>query len=799
MKLERITLQAFRGYPGRVDVVLSGDIVLLYGDNGAGKTSLTEAFEWALFGTIVRKARSKTPSEYKGWSWLRSAHAADDVQTFVEVELVDEKGARHVMRRELDGRQASLTVDGRPAESVEALGLRTEDAFRPFLGQCEIQALIDSEQQDRWEQLSAILGFGEFGRARARLQRLRTSTDHDPHVKRVRELATRAVQPLTAVGADPLDTDPEVLRERSCGFLALQADAGWVEILASARTQLEELYSRDRRPAGLDRMLVEGGDLRASVAQLEEASAAVLVEVERHRSWHAEHARSEFAAQGLALRESGRPEGCPFCGESTLTPERVAVLEGMASNAATRPADSRGRVEAALRTMDVAGPTNADVVAAVLETLQECDERSELHAALEDQGRLVETREQLRGLAEGFLAATDRAREPGGDSASIESLAAQLVRMATEIADDSASLRARIESAKVSLTQRFTSLGEDDRKRVAALQMAQLLAENAGAVRAAWRVRELQSRLADLIAELESAEKKRMAAALSLLSDDIRAYYEELSPGHHIEITGVTVRDSKHRQAALEATSFGKPVNPVTMFSEAEGNCLGLSLYFSQRVDRNPGWRMILLDDPVQSMDAGHEQGLVNLLARVSRERQVVVMTHDRRFAEAVEAQFAAVPSFTRYNLYRTSQPEPRLELHAGRLTELLSYAEQNAGGDQALRESCAGAVRKAVERFARDRAAKDGTHLKKKMSIEEMVDQLHQQKLVDDIEVGTLHRLRRFGSRGAHDDASVNAAEPAIRASIQALRGLEAKHLAQLKPQLRLVAGGDSGDALAS
>jgi ATPase subunit of ABC transporter with duplicated ATPase domains len=332
---------------------------------------------------------------------------------------------------------------------------------------------------------------------------------------------------------------------------------------------------------------------------------------------------------------------------------------------------------------------------------------------------------------------------------------------------------------------------------VAALQKAQLLAENAGAVRAAWRIRELQSRVADLIRELENAEKKRMAAALGLLSDDISAYYEELSPGHHITITGVTVRDSKRRQAALEATSFGKPVNPVTMFSEAEGNCLGLSLYFSQRVDRNPGWSMILLDDPVQSMDAGHEQGLVNLLARVSRQRQIIVMTHDRRFAEAVEAQFAAVPSFTRYNLYRTSETEPRLELHAGRLAELLSYAEKNAGGDQALRESCAGAVRKAVERFARELAAKNGAHLKKKMSIEEMVDRLHQHKLVDDIEVGTLHRLRRFGSRGAHDDASVNAAEPAIRASVQTLRELEARYLAPAQPQLRLIAGGDLGAAV--
>ena len=52
-RLERIVVQAFRGYPSRAEVVLSGDVVLLAGENGTGKTSLTEAFEWALFAGVL--------------------------------------------------------------------------------------------------------------------------------------------------------------------------------------------------------------------------------------------------------------------------------------------------------------------------------------------------------------------------------------------------------------------------------------------------------------------------------------------------------------------------------------------------------------------------------------------------------------------------------------------------------------------------------------------------------------------------------------------------------------------------
>jgi DNA repair exonuclease SbcCD ATPase subunit len=146
MRLERITVQAFRGYPRRADVVLSGNVVLLSGENGTGKTSLTEAFEWALFGSIVRKERSQTRGEYQGSSWLRSVHAPAELETFAEITLIKDD-RRHVVRRTLVANTTELIIDGQPATDVRVLGLRTEDAFRPFLGQCEIQALIDSEQQ----------------------------------------------------------------------------------------------------------------------------------------------------------------------------------------------------------------------------------------------------------------------------------------------------------------------------------------------------------------------------------------------------------------------------------------------------------------------------------------------------------------------------------------------------------------------------------------------------------------------------------------------------------------------------
>lgn len=342
MRLEGITVQAFRGYPSRAEVVLSGDVVLLYGENGTGKTSLTEAFEWALFGSIVRKERSKTRGEYQGSSWIRSVHAAADVETFAEITL-SEGDKRHVVRRVLVGNGTELSIDGKSVSDVRALDLRTEDAFRPFLGQCEIQALIDSEQQSRWEQLSAILGFAGFGQLRERLQRLRTDTDRDDRVRRLRERVTRAVQPLTPAGADPLEQAPEDLRGRAAGFLALAPNAAWTVIRDNAQQELDSLLVRDRRPPGLDVLVVGPRDLSAVESQAADAIKELVRRAAEHRRWHETNQRGSFASQGLGLIDPGHPGECPFCAEQTLTDARIANLRTEANETTGPDLSIRGR------------------------------------------------------------------------------------------------------------------------------------------------------------------------------------------------------------------------------------------------------------------------------------------------------------------------------------------------------------------------------------------------------------------------------------------------------------------------
>ena len=59
MKLQKMTIKAFRGFLDVSEFSLDGDIILLTGSNGLGKTTFFDAFEWCLTGKLKRYESSK--------------------------------------------------------------------------------------------------------------------------------------------------------------------------------------------------------------------------------------------------------------------------------------------------------------------------------------------------------------------------------------------------------------------------------------------------------------------------------------------------------------------------------------------------------------------------------------------------------------------------------------------------------------------------------------------------------------------------------------------------------------------
>ena len=53
MKIETITIRGFRGFNQEQTIKVGPNLTLIYGQNSYGKTSITEAVEWLLYGKVT--------------------------------------------------------------------------------------------------------------------------------------------------------------------------------------------------------------------------------------------------------------------------------------------------------------------------------------------------------------------------------------------------------------------------------------------------------------------------------------------------------------------------------------------------------------------------------------------------------------------------------------------------------------------------------------------------------------------------------------------------------------------------
>ena len=79
-RINSIAIEGFKGFTNRQAIQISGKHLFIFGPNGYGKSSITEAIRWCLFGLTGR------PDEI-----VRNQFYAP-ADCFVELELVDQNG-----------------------------------------------------------------------------------------------------------------------------------------------------------------------------------------------------------------------------------------------------------------------------------------------------------------------------------------------------------------------------------------------------------------------------------------------------------------------------------------------------------------------------------------------------------------------------------------------------------------------------------------------------------------------------------------------------------------------------------
>jgi DNA repair exonuclease SbcCD ATPase subunit len=664
MRLRSATIEGFRGFTKKVFVDLDANVIILQGPNGVGKTSLLDAILWVLTGRIDRFGEKGNPiSLYAREGIARVELTLGDGDSDIIVTRASD-GERNTIRLRAQGEEyVGLLAERRLSERLlPQLRERAESTTAisnvltrgVYLQQDLVRQFIATDTAaERFQLISEVIGAGavlelQSALEKSRLQWARNMTSiRRERFEPLQQQLAHLDEQIARLDAEP----PAQTIEAQSESVQLFKDA--IELLGRARFSLEEAPTNS---SGLDRLLKEIAGERASIERELTTVRALLEE-------------RTTADQALELDENQLQE--------LVAREAAAVRELSDYDTAVNAALE---ANARLQEQRLADRNRINRLATMAQLAM--DELSEICPVCQQQHNKTATEEHLREL---ITAAANVADPVDDGTRSLQDLNARrneartgLEKIRNELRDlriahREAQARQSVYRSRLSdlgmeptsnpvdwLSTRATGLEERFQRISGLLRRGETLTLSVIRLGEHRRRSEMQQeravlepRLVELKAEIESLEKThglagRIIEALRRASLDVtRKQIESVEPlfqriysrmDPHPTFRLIQITTAMERGRGLLRTGVSDPdegfemQDALSILSSSQLNSFAVSLFLALNLGLpSLGLNLVMLDDPLQSLDSINLLGLIDVLRRFSEHRQVIVSTHEPR------------------------------------------------------------------------------------------------------------------------------------------------------------------------
>jgi chromosome segregation protein len=633
MRLDFVEVCGFRGFRDKLRIDFGTGFTVISGRNGVGKSTLCDAIEFSLTGSIDKYTVENTAKEsLSDYLWWRGD--GNPAAHYVTVAFTNDNGKRFAVTRT---REAGSNLSPEEIEAALCSGPRPEDALRQLCKTSIIRdewiaALsIDLTETERFEFVRSALGPVEGSDLGAKAKEVVMSADaaHERHEASYEAARTQLSERLSQLSEaqDAVSRSGEVADAMQ--VVAAAVPDAPTELLARLTAGRAVLVERRAKLVPASQAAQEGQYLaalrqahnapearkRREAARLAMTNAAIAkVEAERAIA-HAERdlAREEqtdaIAMSLTLLVEHGNQLGlhdehCPLCAAMRTSQEFEAGLEVARARRDTLASGAAAVYQALSAARAKAEIPLADY--ALAEAEQSVIDQEETRFAEREQAQ-VELFE-LHDLDRRFV------QDPDNLELELAAERDRLIDLERALLTLEAS---QVISRISSLEDRIVALREEVDAAADVMSRSQTAAAAARAIE-----REVKRVSAEIIDE-------RLAQISPLLNE----LYQRLRPHANWRTIEYGIRGDVRRFLSLKV---GDGLNPLFVLSSGQRRAAGLAFLLSIHLARAwTPWRTLLLDDPVQHIDDFRALHLVEVLAAIRLDgRQIVCAVEDTALAE---------------------------------------------------------------------------------------------------------------------------------------------------------------------
>jgi energy-coupling factor transporter ATP-binding protein EcfA2 len=612
MKIAALKARSVRGLPRSwPDLPVGDNGLVIYGPNGVGKSSIVDAFEFAL-----TQQSTLFPENRLGVSWDAAAPHIKTGPGEIAVELID-GSVKTEIGPDVD--RSELTA------SVAAwIGLAEVSNF--VLRRHMLLRFINERPQDRYALLAPFCNLGSFQIIEESLHSWveRLETERVAQATKIAASEQRLRQ-VFKIGATSSVTG-EVLVARI--NLALgEVGAASCSTTADLKDRKTELQTAIGGKDRTDRLAALGGlknqaQRLGRILDLLEALGALLSGLNEFEKAHAGRVQDvliDLLAEGKRAIEAAGLTSCPLCEQPidrsvvlARIDERIREDEHIA-RARQTVAERRKILErpladlsAAFRSFaeqwagtvfDLLPPEYAQGTQLIQELLVAVDDKTLTSARMED--LLARTQASLSSH-DGVVVTLDGliAKEGGGEQ---RNKRLDAIGMIDAFLEGWAALQL--------LRSEYKSVGE--RKRI----------------------------IERIHGHAVEARKAAVQTTLDRVSGTANSFYASLHPGENIGASKLAVRQVGQGSINLTTEFYGEDEHPLLHHSESHLDTLGLCYFLALRkheAEKSPSFRLLILDDVMHSVDAEHRGRVARLLRDEFADHQIIITTHDVYFYDTL-------------------------------------------------------------------------------------------------------------------------------------------------------------------
>lgn len=682
MKIKSTTIQGFRGFNEERTIDFHDRLTLMYAPNSYGKTSISEAFEWLLYGITSKVDKADSKEEYKGS--YRNCHLPESLTPYVraifvdgisEIEFRGELAAGDAIKRSIDGRE----VKEWPFANNLSL------TQRPFILQHALKYLLLVKPDERFQGFARLLGLEDLDQIQ-------------------RHLVSLCTKPAAATpsGVSQLLMDIDALEARLAGQTSLASIA---KSFKRGRENLAETYEaivaecRQRVPPGTEEESVlaqllkiredavgkifkaritlpdyslketqtNSGDEAFFLGCVTDACVGKYMEIIALATVQHILDRAQLFDLGISFLDK-IPGECPFCGQpvgdalqqhirdehETLAGQKTGAvaLEKQRDEVLNSLKELRKRLSSYQNCHIGKGASLLALESSLgqLKTILLPKHQVHFNTVETAISQLAPAKQKLEESFNSVIEALDKVETSIAESkegsalmkALGEVLVAHIAVAHSFVQVISNNVSAMSDAGQILKHELDTLAGTED------ISVLVDLRERRQDIEKKFEIDDILGGLKDLRKAVDQYAANKVLNAISgELTSEVMEWYGQVKtvgdPDVHFggfDMERTTKGELKARRVQIKATSYGKDLaSAVSSLSESKLNALGLCVSIATTLKGVSPFEFLIIDDPIQSWDAEHETQFIEVIRKlVERGKQVILLSHNRRWMDQVRS-----------------------------------------------------------------------------------------------------------------------------------------------------------------